>query len=706
MKRLLISLLLVTVITTVFSAKVDIEDARQVAMNAYFQKLNNYHTQVSFSDLAITNQHTFSLNGEVAVYAFNIKDFGFILISAEDAMEPVIGYSYDRPFIAENAPDNFMGLMKEYKNHIEFLRTNHIEASPEISQQWSELNGFQPTGFYPEGSSATVDPLLTNTWNQDWPYNYYCPLDPAGPGGRVYVGCVATAMSQIMHYWRYPYQGQGSKSYYIYPYGTLSANFGETTYNWDGMVDNTGNLVNLPIALIGYHAAISVSMSFGPNGSGAYSSDVPAAMFNHFKYANTISYKQRSFYQIATWKNMIQTELNLNRPVYYSGTEPGAGGHAFVVDGYNLSDDMYHFNFGWGGYSNGWYLITNAGGFTSNQGMVHNIMPADPNYPYGCMQGYELTTLVGSFEDGSGPQQNYSYTANCSWLINPQTEYDSVTTVKLKFVSLDTDPNDIVTIYDGATTDAEILGTYSGSTPPEGFITSTGNQVLVVFEANGDATTGAGWKIEYSSNLPTFCSGLITHTAPTGSFDDGSGNFYYRNNTNCMWKIEPQWANGLTLTFIEFDTEAGADIVKVYNAANNQLIGEFSGDQIPDPVYSESGKMFITFQSNGAINRPGWTVEYEVGNVGIKEPNAAADDLKVYPNPAADLLNVAFTSHETTSFSLRLISVTGKVVYAENVSGFLGSYLNSIDLREISDGVYFLNLITQTGTTTKKVIIR
>jgi len=706
MKRLLLSLLLVFFISTAFPSKVEMEDARTIALNAYFQKLNNGYAQVNISDLLITGHHTLSINGEPAIYAFNFEDYGFILISAEDALEPVIGYALDRPFIADKAPDNFMGLMREYKNHIEFLRSNKVEASPEIIQQWSELTGFNPDGFSPKGVSATVDPLLTNTWNQDWPYNYYCPLDPAGPGGRVYVGCVATAMSMIMHYYRYPHQGQGSKSYYIYPYGTLTANFGETTYDWDGMVDNTGNQVNLPIALIGYHAAISVSMNFGPDGSGAYSSDVPSAMFNYFKYSNTISYKQRSFYQIAAWKNMIQTELNLSRPIYYSGVEPGGGGHAFVVDGYNLNDDMYHFNFGWGGYGNGWFLITDAGGFTSSQGMVHNIVPADVNYPYGCTPDYERNSLVGSFEDGSGPLENYTANANCSWLINPQTEQDSVKSLKLNFVALDTDVNDIITIYDGETVGAEVLGTYSGTALPPGFINSTGNKVLIVFEANGDATTGSGWKIEYASILPTYCSGLTTFTTPTGSFDDGSGSFYYRNNTNCMWKIEPQWANGVTMTFTEFDTEPGADVLKVYNGANNQLLGEFSGNQIPDPIYAESGKLFLTFQSNGAINHAGWAVEYEAGNVSVKDPHAAAEDLRVYPNPATNMLNVSFTRNEMTSFTIKLISITGKVVYSEKVTSFSGSYLNSIDLREISNGVYFLNLITDTGTSAEKVIIR
>ena len=705
MKHLLLSLLMVSFLGTVFAANVELDDLKKVAQNSYYQKLNMHKGYVSMNDVIIYDHFIIERNGVPAIYAFNFKGYGFILISAEDAIEPILGYGFDNHYNPQLNPDNFNGLMQEYVEHIEYLRSNSISASDEISLQWNDLLKFDPVGYVPGKGTKDVEPLLTCTWNQDWPYNYYCPEDDNGPGDHVYVGCVATAMAQIMMYWRYPLQGSGSHSYYQYPYGTISADFGNTTYDWNGMLDNSDSYVNEPMALIGFHAAVSVEMGFGPDGSGAYSTDVPYAMINYFNYSNSTQYKQRQGVSLSTWENWAQSELNDLCPVYYSGRNTDNAGHAFVLDGYHSADGLYHFNFGWSGYDNGWYLITNAGGFSIQQGMVINIMPDDPAYPYGCTPDYERTSVVGSFEDGSGPQENYETNTSCSWLINPQTEADSISSIKLEFVVLDTETGDIVTIYDGATTDADVLGTYSGTSLPSGFITSTGNQMLVTFEANGNATTATGWRVEYNSVLPTYCTGLSQLTAPVGDFEDGSGTFNYHNNTNCMWKIEPAYANGLTLSFTMFDTEEGLDIVKVYDASNNQLIGEYSGTELPDDIYVESGKLFITFQSSGAVSGNGFSADWEVGNVGVDE-NYGFNNLSVFPNPASETLTITFDTDNSEVISLRLISVTGELVYTEQATGITGTYAKSIDLSEMAKGIYFLNITSGEGTMNKKIVVK
>ena len=529
MKRFLLSILLMAFAGLVFAKNVEVNQAEQIALNAYYQKVITYHQEIAFDDLKIVEQFTYQNNGTDVIYVFNFENLGYILIAADDAIEPVLGYTFDSHYSETGQPEGFAGIMWEYGEHVKFLKDNNIKATEEIASQWNELAASDPAGFTPTKSSKDMEPLLTATWNQDSPYNYLCPEDASGPGGHVYVGCVATAMAQIMLYWRYPHQGSGSSSYYQYPYGTLSADYGNTTYDWDGMIDNSDQKVNLPMALIGYHAAVSVEMNFGPDGSGSYSTDVPYALKTYFGYSNTVSYKLRQGVQLSTWENWIHSELNDLCPIYYSGHTPQNEGHAFVLDGYHDSDDMYHFNFGWSGSSNGWYLISNAGGFTQGQGMVVNIFPNDGSYPYGCQADYTRTTQVGSFEDGSGPQDNYDENASCSWLISPQTATDSVTSIKLSFVVMDTDPDDIVTIYDGPDDSSPVLGTYSGTSVPTGFIQSTGNKVYVTFEADGDGVTGSGWRMEYSSLVPSWCSGTTVFEGPEGMFEDGSGDFYYKN---------------------------------------------------------------------------------------------------------------------------------------------------------------------------------
>jgi hypothetical protein len=170
------------------------------------------------------------------------------------------------------------------------------------------------------------------------------------------------------------------------------------------------------------------------------------------------------------------------------------------------------------------------------------------------------------------------------------------------------------------------------------------------------------------------------------------------------------YAVDITLTFTEFDTEEGVDEVSIYDASNSQLLATYSGQyspgNMPDPVFAASGELFITFQSDGAYNGPGWTAEWEIGNIGVDEQNESFNNLKVYPNPANNLLNISFSLDETQSFDIKLLSVTGEVVYVESTNEFSGNYVNTIDLSEIAKGVYFLNLTNNKGTVNKKVIIK
>ncbi len=152
-------------------------------------------------------------------------------------------------------------------------------------------------------------------------------------------------MSMIMHYWRYPLQGSGSNSYYFYPYGTISANFGEANYEWNSMTDVIDNDYIWEIAEIGFHAGVGVEMMYGWDGSGAYSNDVPYALINYFNFQSSVQYLSKNSYPATTWENMMQAELDNLRPMYYAG-QSTEGGHAFVCDGYQ-GMNYYHFNFGW-----------------------------------------------------------------------------------------------------------------------------------------------------------------------------------------------------------------------------------------------------------------------------------------------------------------------------------------------------------------------
>ncbi len=153
MKRILLSLLLTSFISLLFAANVELQDAKIIAKNAYFQKINSYVGMIDYDELAISDYYVINNDSECVIYAFDFKNYGFILIAADDAIEPVLGYTFDNHYSSENQSQGFKGTLWEYGDHITFLRTNKIEASPEINQQWVELANFKPTMFSPKDDS-------------------------------------------------------------------------------------------------------------------------------------------------------------------------------------------------------------------------------------------------------------------------------------------------------------------------------------------------------------------------------------------------------------------------------------------------------------------------------------------------------------------------------------------------------------------------
>ena len=340
--------------------------------------------------------------GFTNLYIFNAEQ-GFVVMAADDCVQPILGYSLTGRFVVENMPTNVSGWLQGYNDEIQYAVDSKMKATAETAKMWRDLiNGNSKAGR----ATAVVNPLLQTTWDQNGFYYYnggqleifelynnLCPYDN-NAGERTVTGCVATAMAQIMKYWEYPSQGMGSHSYTPYThseYGVLSANFGTTTYQWSDMPNeldgnSTATEINA-IATLMYHCGVSVNMDYNIGsygGSGAYSNDIPNALINYFNYKSTATFLNRSSYN-GDWTALIQSELNSNRPVQYNGSG-SLGGHAFVCDGYDSSNN-FHFNWGWSGRSDGFFALTSlnpatggvGGGnydFTNSQSAVIGIDPA------------------------------------------------------------------------------------------------------------------------------------------------------------------------------------------------------------------------------------------------------------------------------------------------------------------------------------------
>ena len=196
-----------------------------------------------------------------------------------------------------------MSWMQQFQEQILYVKENNIQATLIVINTWQKYNTSNSNFVKDTDKEIIVYPLTEEiTWDQGRGWNALCPEDPAGPGGRVYAGCVATAMGIVMKYWEYPIQGIGEHGYYPSGYDYQFANYGETTYFWSYMEDDSPNYYS---ALLLHHLGISVDMMYSAGGSGAYSQDVPYAMETYYGYDPSISFESREGYTDPQWIELL-----------------------------------------------------------------------------------------------------------------------------------------------------------------------------------------------------------------------------------------------------------------------------------------------------------------------------------------------------------------------------------------------------------------
>jgi len=382
MKYLYNFIAMVLILSTILNAKpVDENTAKLVANNFILTKMNSHNFQsiksnfinqnkqiqldMAYKATALNNKLN-NYNSNAYYYIFSINPSGYIIVSGDDEIKPILAYSEEPNFNAKSIPINTQKWLDGYKKQIKYAIENNIVATNAIKQQWID---------YKEGNTQKLNlenkavmPIIQTKWNQSPFYNELCP------DGSV-TGCVATAMAQVMKHWNYPEKGVFSHSYDHPVYGNLSANFGKTTYLWDSM-PNSLNQPNISVATLMYHCGISVNMGYSPSGSGASMSYVGPALMTYFSYKNTMHDESRSNYTDSEWIDLLKSDLDSARPILYAGYG-SVGGHAFVCDGYD-NENYFHFNWGWGGACDGYFamdaLLGEAGnGFNAGQMAIINV---------------------------------------------------------------------------------------------------------------------------------------------------------------------------------------------------------------------------------------------------------------------------------------------------------------------------------------------
>ena len=300
---------------------------------------------------------------------------GFAIIAADDLVPEVLGVSMSK--YSEGQNENFKWWLEAIQGAV----------------QYAVQNGVQLTTTKPDPNKypTQVGPLMTTKWDQDEPYNDLLPMSIYG-GGQCITGCVATAMAQVLNYFKVPVCGIGTRTIY-YPQGNTSgtpitANFGDHVYDWDNMLDEYtyGNYneaqVNA-VATLMRDCGVAADMQYGgsnstENGSGAYSTDAAAGLRTYFGLTEA-QCLDRDNYSETAWMDIVYTALSEDGPVYYGGQSGWQGGHAFVLHGYRADGKVY-VNWGWSGDDDGYYDIAllNPGyySFSSYQDMIIGVKGA------------------------------------------------------------------------------------------------------------------------------------------------------------------------------------------------------------------------------------------------------------------------------------------------------------------------------------------
>ncbi|MBR0055638.1 MAG: C10 family peptidase [Bacteroidales bacterium] len=349
MKKITTFFAMIICAVVVLANPVEPEQASTVALHFMMRQMPAV-TRSTECTLAYTKSNDRS---DALFYVYNVGG-GFVIVSADDAVKPVLGYSTNGSFDPQNIPANCAAWLQDYADQIAYVKEHNLSASETVQQEWTELEeGRMPSR---SGNSRAVEPLITTTWDQSPWYNSLCPGED---DDQAVTGCVATAMAQIIKYYEYPAHGLGTHGYTDSYYGDLFVDYENTTYRYDLMPneldwDTPDEQVNAVATLI-RDCGVAVNMAYSSYESSAYDLAARAAFVTQFGYEAHIANKDED----SVWIVMLKEELDQARPIFYSGKGRfwgSNGGHAFICDGYD-ANDFFHFNFGWSGSYNGFFQI-------------------------------------------------------------------------------------------------------------------------------------------------------------------------------------------------------------------------------------------------------------------------------------------------------------------------------------------------------------
>ena len=359
--------------------------------------------------------------GKTAYYVFNAGTAGggFVIISGDDRVPAVLGYSDTGAFDKDDVPPVMQEWLDGYASQMQAINDG---AAAEVRS---------PVG-------AAIEPMITVRWGQGSPYNIRLPHISGSSNAHAYTGCVATAMAQLLAYYQYPSRptstipGYTSSSGKTYAVNMLS--LPPVDFAWEDMQDtyytiDTVSAAAQAVSTLMLYCSTAMKSNFGLTSTGSYTRNVPAALIDYFGFKDTGRFVRRDNFTTQSWEETIYAELAAGRPVVYSGNK-SSGGHAFICDGYD-GDGKFHINWGWAGKSNGYFLLNllnpgeegigsaaGAYGYVYNQGACLGVQPDDGVSGEGAEFTFEELAINSSNNTRSAATANFSVTVSGKFVNN------------------------------------------------------------------------------------------------------------------------------------------------------------------------------------------------------------------------------------------------------------------------------------------------
>ena len=647
----------------VFAQNVPFQDAQRAAEDLFASQQKRLSHCV---DVAVSGNDTL-------YYVFNAEN-GYAIIAADRRVPPVLAFSDREPF----RPGEVIPPVKMWLDHYR-TQLAELKAQPAGLQAehpaWARLaRGGRPL----RDEQHFVEPLVRSHWGQGKFYNYYCPEDFSGENNHVVTGCVATAMAQLIYYFRFPETGIGSYSYTDENYGVQSADYGATHYNYEAMCDKP-TAIN-PLTGMYNHSAARVLRTF-------------------FKYNPATEYLFRDSTQL-DWDSVIVSHLERRIPMYYAGwSNPNINGHGFLCDGYQMVDSAYyyHFNFGWdGSYDNYFYtdqLNLVGTHFNLAQELIVNCYPDTAQYTYPAPQpttGVKtMTALAGSFTDGSAEPDHCRPAMDYLWNIVPDADTLESITLDIQYTLAEGDtlwisPNCVNTFY-MLTADTDH------------FHQSWPCTEVFVRLVTGTPTLSDGFRANYTTALPQYCAPVTVLSNTSGQITDGSGDNGYTPFSYCKYRIVQSSYDALILYIHELDLEPGQASLRIYKrpASGQNLLAEYTGTMSDTMVIFNEKRLDIIFESDAHGYDGGFDLTYEGSPIGVESYEESA--LHLWPNPSSQILHIA---SDTPIRQVEAFDLQGRRVWSSEAHDLQCD----IPVADWSNGLYFVKISTTNQTITRKIL--